>query len=501
MISPEDLKVLTSFKVVPNAKIIDLNYTPARTFTSEEANTKIQQLARGIQDLNLTSDARIAIMSVNSYEYICIWLAIAQLGLTNVPVNIKLSPEQVAYCLEDSRAELILHTAEFRHLVPDSIKSIEIGSEQYQALHNPAPFTRPEYDETRPHYIMYTSGTTGNPKGVISTFKTRVWALYYSYIQMSDNDTGSTVAIHASPLYHLAGIQSLINSICITKSLDPTSVILPKFTAKNYIDAITEYQPTELRLVAPMMGMILQEPKLLLNAKLGSVKCIWLTSSLAPDKMMREAKYFFKNLFLIHNPYGLTETGPIFGSSHPLGVPKPFNSVGYPLKGVETRIVDGVLQVKSQALLTSYNNNKDAYQKVMTEDGFFITGDLFKKNKYGYYFYIGRSDDMFKSGGEKIYPIEIESVIDKHPAVATSAVVGVEDDVKGFKPYAFVELKSGEKVTGEQIKNYAIKNVATYQIPRQVWTVDEIPKTTIGKIDRKLLVEMAKQRIANLPQE
>jgi acyl-coenzyme A synthetase/AMP-(fatty) acid ligase len=173
------------------------------------------------------------------------------------------------------------------------------------------------------------------------------------------------------------------------------------------------------------------------------------------------------------------------------------NSVGYPLDGIETRIVDGILQIKSNAMLQTYNNNPGAYNNLMTEDGFFITGDLFRVNKYGFYFFQGRADDMFKSGGEKIYPGEIEAVIDKHPAVATSAVVGVPDSIKGYKPYAFVQLKPDEKITGEKLKEYTIRNVATYQIPREVWVLDELPKTSIGKIDRRLLADMAAKRIAN----
>ena len=101
------------------------------------------------------------------------------------------------------------------------------------------------------------------------------------------------------------------------------------------------------------------------------------------------------------------------------------------------------------------------------------------------------------SGGEKIYPSEIESIIDRHPAVATSVIVGVQDKIKGFKPYAFVQLKNNENITAEQIKNFTIKNVATYQIPRDIWILDDIPKTSIGKIDRKLLTKMATDRIAS----
>jgi len=497
MIPSDELQVLTSYSVIPNAKIIDLNYSPPRTFTTTEANEKITQLAKGLQNLNLPNDARIAIMGDTSFEYLSIMLAVSQLGLTNVAVNIKLPLDKVTYCLEDSESLLIFYDPAYKHLVPNNIKSIEIGSDEYKSLHTPGKFIKPEYQGNKTQFILYTSGTTGNPKGVIISYENRVWGSYYSFLQRQKVDENPVTNIHVSPLYHLAGIIGLVTILTAGKSKELTAVVMPKFNAREFITAIGTYKPHELRLVAPMMGMILAEKNLLLQTDLSSVKSVILTSSAAPEKMQREVKFFFKNVTLVANPYGMTETGPVFTSEHPLGIEKPINSVGYPLADVETRIVDGVLQIKSKSMLTSYNNNSDSYNNSMTDDGFFITGDLFRVNKYGFYFFQGRADDMFKSGGEKIYPHEIEAVIDKHPTVATSAVVGVPDSIKGYKPYAFVQLKPDEKITGAKLKEYAIRNVATYQIPREVWVLDELPKTSIGKIDRKLLTEMAAKLIAN----
>ena len=140
--------------------------------------------------------------------------------------------------------------------------------------------------------------------------------------------------------------------------------------------------------------------------------------------------------------------------------------------------------------MKGYHNRSDLEDSI-TEDGYFITGDLFRVNYNGFYFYMGRADDMFKSGGEKIYPSEIEPVIERHPSVALSTVVGIEDEVKGHKPYTFVELKPNETATAEDIKQFTIENVATYQIPRRIWILDTLPRTNIGKIDRKALKDLA----------
>jgi len=495
MISNEQRDLLTRFEVVPNTKIVDLSYTPERVYTTDEANTRIRQLARGIQNLNLAPNAKVAIMGNNSYNYLCLWMALSQLSLTIVGINIKLPVEQVHFCLSDSETSLIFYMPEFEHLVPEGVRAIAIDSEEYFNLMDSSEYVRPPFAGDKINYIMYTSGTTGNPKGVVATYENRVWSNYYGFITLSDPTTYAVSGIHVSPLYHLAGTNGLFNVATLTNSPDITIVIQPKFDAEQYITAIEKYKIREVRVVAPMMAMILEKRDLLSKTDLTSVRKVILTSSFAPEKMQREVKLFFRNAIIL-NPYGLTESGPIFGP-HPMNIPKPTTSVGYPLNGVETRIVDGVLQIKSNAILKEYHKRPDAYDKAMTDDGFFITGDLFKVNKYGFYFYVGRADDMFKSGGEKIYPSEIESVIERHPAVAASIIVGVPDRIKGFKPYAFVQLKSNETVTAEQIKNFTVKNVATYQIPRDVWVIDDLPKTSIGKIDRKLLTEMATELVAS----
>jgi acyl-coenzyme A synthetase/AMP-(fatty) acid ligase len=270
---------------------------------------------------------------------------------------------------------------------------------------------------------------------------------------------------------------------------------MPAFNAVQYIKLLDLYQPTAIRLVAPMMSMILRERNLLETIDTDSVKQIVLTSSFSPKKLQDEVRVFFKKVKQIDTPYGTTETNVIFGP-HPKGIPKPDTSAGYPVTGVSLRLDDaGVLQVKSPAIMSRYNNRPELNGSSMTPDGYYITGDIFRVNKYGFYFYIGRADDMFKSGGEKIYPSEIEAVIERHPSVLLGTVVGVPDEIKGYKPYAFVQLKEGQTATASEIKDFVIKNVATYQIPREVWILNELPKTNIGKIDRKALTVLAERRL------
>jgi acyl-coenzyme A synthetase/AMP-(fatty) acid ligase len=132
----------------------------------------------------------------------------------------------------------------------------------------------------------------------------------------------------------------------------------------------------------------------------------------------------------------------------------------------------------------------------ITPDGFYITGDVFRRDRDGFHYFVGRVDDMFVSGGENIYPTDVERMLERHPDVAQSAVVPVDDDIKGQKPVAFVVPKAGRKPTEDAIKQFALANAAAYQHPRFVWFMDELPLASTNKVDRAALRRLAEQRVA-----
>ena len=480
------VEVAPDFSVGVDVSIIDIGTTPYIRKTSSETNLDIENMSYGI--VSSIPDDNVAIVAENSYDWLCAWMALSRAGKTIILINYKLPAEQIEYCLNDSLCTVGFVRKEYMHLMPKNFRAIELGSNDHRVLFNFSPCPMPEFDPSKTNYIMYTSGTTGNPKGVVTSYKARL--LQNKPKIVTEKPNKESVFLHVSPAYHLAGLNGILMNI--TGDSWTTAIMVPKFDVESYIKAIDEFNVTDLRLVAPMMSMILARPDLLEKFNVSSVKSVFLTSSYAPEKMQRDIRRFFTNIRDVHNPYGLTETGAVFGA-HPKGLPRPPASAGYPLDSVEVRIVDGVLQVRSPTLLTEYHNKKDLFDKVMTEDGFFVTGDLFRCNKYGFYFYQGRADDMFKSGGEKIYPTEIESVIERHPVVAISCVVGLPDDIKGHKPYAFVQLKPGQTIDEETLRKYVINNVATYQIPRKLWILDKLPMTQIGKIDKRALAALAEK--------
>jgi acyl-CoA synthetase (AMP-forming)/AMP-acid ligase II len=205
---------------------------------------------------------------------------------------------------------------------------------------------------------------------------------------------------------------------------------------------------------------------------------------------------------VVTNAYGTTEAGPVVFGPHPKGLKQPEMSVGYPHPQVQLRLVDGdnrdaeqgVLEMKSPAVMNGYHNRPDVPPPI-TKDGFYITGDVLRRDENGFYYFVGRSDDMFVSGGENIYPSDVERMLERHPDVAQAAVVPVEDDIKGQKPVAFIIPKAGHTPSEDEIKKYALANAPAYQHPRFVWFVDDLPLASTNKVDRNLLRRTAEERV------
>jgi acyl-CoA synthetase (AMP-forming)/AMP-acid ligase II len=209
----------------------------------------------------------------------------------------------------------------------------------------------------------------------------------------------------------------------------------------------------------------------------------------------------------VTNAYGTTEAGPVVFGPHPQGLPQPEASVGYPHPAVQLRLVDpeggpagqGVLEMTCPALMLGYHNRPDIPPPI-TADGFYVTGDVFRRDAHGFHYFVGRTDDMFVSGGENIFPAEVERVLERHPAVSHAAVVPIDDELKGTKPVAFVILKRGGSADEDEIKRFALANAPAYQHPRSVWFVDELPLASTNKVDRGALRRMAMERVGQTPQ-
>jgi acyl-CoA synthetase (AMP-forming)/AMP-acid ligase II len=207
----------------------------------------------------------------------------------------------------------------------------------------------------------------------------------------------------------------------------------------------------------------------------------------------------------VTNAYGTTEAGPVVFGPHPSGLPQPEMSVGYPHPKVKLRLAgagsdnagEGMLEMKCPALMNGYHN-RPQLKPPFTSDGFYITGDVFRRDENGFHYFIGRSDDMFVSGGENIYPADIERMLERHPDVGQAAVVPIEDEIKGQKPVAFVVPKLGHKPSAQEIKRFTLDNAPAYAHPRFVWFIGELPLASSNKVDRTALRHLARERLGEI---
>lgn len=467
-----------------------------RSYSYSEIDEKSNAVARGLLQRGFKKGTRIAILSANRAEFIFCHFGIMRAGLVSVPINFKFPPALIDFVIEDADVELVFCDAMRANDVPKHLPKIVFNREDaggLDAFMDPGPFDVISPDSSEAALFLYTSGSTGKPKGVILSHQSHIWV---ADTRLKNHDYSGERFLIAAPLYHMNAL-ALTN---LSVMAHATIVLLPQFIAKNYLMAIEKYQCTWLTAVPPMIAMMLQEKDLISKTDFSSVKSLRMGSAPVSQSLLKSIEEVLPNIH-VTNAYGTTEGGPVVFGPHPKGLKQPLLSVGYPHPDVELRLVHGVLEMKSPGLLMGYHKASLRSPKLkspFTEDGFYITGDIFRVDEDGFYFFVGRVDDMFVSGGENIYPSEVERLLETHPMVEQSAVIPIEDDIKGHKPAAFVVLKPGDSLSVETLKQFCLQNAPAYQHPRWIWFIDKLPLASTNKIDRVRLQELAQK---NLNQE
>jgi long-chain acyl-CoA synthetase len=467
---------------------------PPRIYSFRQLDEMSDAAARGLVARGLENGDRIAIVSANRAEYMAAFLGAMRAGLVPTPVNIKLPSASVEYIIGDSDAKLVLCDAARMELCPANIPRAS-----FESLLSPGPFTavHSELQQAEPRQaamFLYTSGSTGKPKGVVLSHESHLWVLAMRRRPWS---TARHRVLVAAPLYHMNGLATSHAALAQHDSV----VLLPRFTPASYLDAISRYRCTAITAVPPMMAMMLREHELVRRTDLSSVTAIRMGSAPVSAALHDALRSLFPHA-QIDNVFGTTESGPIMFGPHPEGLAPPSRSVGCAHPQVQLRLVDGenmaaeegVLHIKCPALMNGYHKLPEATRSVMTPDGYYITGDVFSRDAQGFYFFLGRTDDMFVCGGENIYPSEVEKMLERHPAIQQACVVPVADEIKGQKPAAFVVLKPDTAVGEREIKDYALANAPPYQHPRWVWFLKELPLAGTNKIDTQALMKLAEKK-------
>ena len=477
--------------------IIDLGGEAERRFTYADLDAMARGVARALTARGFARGDRIAILSANRTEFIAAYYGIMRAGLVAVPVNYRFPAATIDFILRDAGARLVFCDQARRPQIPSDLPAICFGAdgpESFDSFLDPGAFAAVAARPDEPAMFLYTSGSTGVPKGVVLSHQSHIWVVE---TRLDGQDLSRHRFLVAAPFYHM-------NALALSKlscAAHATIVLQPQFVAADYIAAIARHRCTWLTAVPPMIAMMLREHEAMARTDFSSVEFVRMGSAPVSQSLM-EALHRALPAAKVTNAYGTTEAGPVVFGAHPHGLPQPAMSVGYPHPKVALRLVDesghvgdhGALEMKCPAVMLGYHNRPDLPPPI-TADGFYKTGDVFRRDGDGFHYFVGRTDDMFVSGGENIYPGDVERMLERHPAVAQACVVPIEDAIKGQKPVAFIILKPGAAPDAEAVKRFALAHAPAYQHPRFVWFVEKLPLSTTNKIDRAALKRDAEDRV------
>ncbi len=389
-------------------------------------------------------------------------------------------------------AELRGEAAGVRHFVAlgDPLAATDgVFAERLECSDSEPPEVDLDWDD--PWAICYTGGTTGFPKGAVLTHRS-ITANSVNTV-MSWGLTGEDVAILQMPMFHTGGFNVFTAPLV---HVGGTSIVCRSFDLDQTFDLIRDEGVTLLVGVPTMYIMMQQHPRWQ-EADFSRVRICGSGGASCPEPVIERFRERGVELF---TGYGLTEAGPNnFWMPPDERGGKP-GAVGYPLMHVDLKIVDadggdcgpdevGELLIRGPHVCAGYWNRPEESADAISQDGWLRTGDLARQDADGCHWIVGREKDMIKSGGENVYPAEVESVLHEHPAVAEVALIGVADDTWGEVGRAFVVVGAGHELTDEELIGFCDGRLARFKIPKSVVFVEELPKTAAGKIDKKALAE------------
>ena len=479
--------------------VVDL-YDPSdpREYSYREFSGNCDAVANGLLVAGLEPGDRVGILALNRVEFLEVLFGAMRAGCVPVMINVKLPDETVEYIIGDAEMKIVFADTDQASRVPGDVRTVAFGDgdDSFDGFKIPSDEPFPSFFPGRGDIAEqpYTSGSTGRPKGVLLDHIGQVWMI--GKIVESRDIREDDCSVISAPLYHKNALLAVKSAL----SAGGRIVLFSRFDAKEYIRAIERYRLTMLTGVPTMYALILQEEELLESTNLSSVRNCSMGSAPASDNLLDTLAARFPDAKLNLN-YGITEGGPIlFAWTHPEGLPRPRTSVGFPIDGVEIKLVDGpdenqgVLHVKSPGVMKGYHNLPEATDKVLTEDGWMDTGDILRRDEIGWYYFVDRADDMFVCAGENIYPGDVEAMLERHEDVMQAVVVPAPNTLKAHVPFAWIVKREGASLDEQAVKEYALKNGPVYAHPRRVFFVDVLPLSGTNKIDRRALEAEAVQK-------
>lgn len=466
----------------------------------EYSHREIDDLAGGVAHFLLAQGhprgSAIAIASLNRAEYLAAYFGIMRAGLVAVPLNIKVPAETLHYLVKDADIRLAFVDEPRQAVLEEVVTTIsfdQAGPTGFARLIRPQPYAgvKPAADELA--MILYTSGSTGRPKGVPLTHHGQRWALEATRLGGVEPDGPQQRYLVAQPLFHMNGLFFAKRVFAANGLL----VVLPSFSIDSYLHALSHYRINVVTAVPTMFARLLRDQRLLAQYDFSALSKIMLGSAPMTLGLLDRLKLAFPGVPISHG-YGTTEAGPAVFGPHPEGLPTPPLSLGYPLAQGEIELTggegpqQGVLRMRNPAVTPGYHRLPQKSAEVL-DDGWYYSGDVMQRDEQGFYYFVGRADDMFVCSGENIYPVEVEKTLEAHPLVRQACVVPLPDEERSQVPVAFVVLRPDSQLSEEELKQHALANAPAYQHPRRIAFVTELPWAGTNKVDRNDLIRQARE--------
>ena len=491
--------------------IIDAGRTPALELTYRQMNERADRLAAWLRDVaGVQKGDRVAILARDGVEHLDLFYACAKLGAIHTPFNWRLHWRELAGLVELTTPKALLFSDDFKPAVEQiqlTIHPITHSpishflhlegpglpfSHDYQSTLDQStnrPVSCPTLTEEDIACLLFTGGTTGLPKGAMVSHRMICWNVLNTVIHDLTHDD---VYVNVFPLFHAGGLFTYLSSQVIFGN---TTVLTRQFDPAQVLDLLQRYRATVFAAVPTMYQMLTTAPNWE-TADLSSLR--FCTSGGAPLPVPLVERYTREKGIRFKQGFGMTEFGPGLFALPPEDAIRKAGSIGRPNYFVDVRVVDeenqplgpnqpGEMLLKGPSRSSGYWQNPEAYAAVLDADGWFHTGDIVYHDEEWYFYVVDRKKDMFISGGENVYPAEIEAVLYRHPAVHMCAVVGVADPTWGEVGKAFVVLKPGATATADELLAHMAAHLARYKTPKSVELRSELPLSGMGKILRREL--------------
>jgi fatty-acyl-CoA synthase len=445
------------------------------------------------RDFGVASGDRVAIIAANSLEYLEAFFASALLGAITVPLNWRLTPRELAGILTDSAPRLVLHDATFAAHTNAALDIAQLVAppQTWDLGNHPGdvadlaaqaqPFAIESGEETA--LILYTSGTTGVPKGAMLSHRMITWNAINTQVSwgLRDNDSTPTFA----PFFHAGGLNVLTTPLL---HCGGTIVLVPSSDPAAILHAIAAERTSIVFAVPTVFQAMMEHPTFMATDFFPVRFCVTGGSSCPLPVIHRYAE----RGIVFRQGYGLTEVGVNCFSLAPQDAVRKAGSVGRPVLHSQARVVDdagndvatgavGELELSGPHVCSGYWQRPDATAEAW-HDGWWRTGDLVRRDEDGYYFITGRKKDLYISGGENVYPAEVEAVLMQHPAVRDAAIIAEPDPRWGESGVAVVVLRSPDAATAQDLIAFCDGRLARFKIPKRVVFVDVLPRNAMGKV-------------------